>query len=569
MEERRSPSWARNLLAMTPPGRALVAWAQRNWLALAHVLVCAAVILPIAARPGWPYNHEVSGPFQRVEAFRREFAAGNLFPLWTPFCFNGHGSPMPFLYHRLFNSVAGLLALPFGTVGGVKRALVLSLIVGSLGISAAARELGSRPAIRLWCGAILPVAHYTLVNWLVRGSPAELSAGMLVAWLIYVCLRMQSGKPFGARLGVVLVLIFYAHLVVFLYTLPLLVVAVVTHVATRPGARAQATKRVARGVGIAAAIVVVFAAPYAAAIGLIGREFNLDRLAIYVPQHELVAVSRYFADGFPWGQQWRGFSVEIGRFLLVATFLAGAIVLGKRPQISVPPLAFMVVSAAAYFWFQLPVAARFFVAVPIAQIIQFPWRLLVFITPLVILILAALAGAVWQLGGRWVPVAIVLLAGPWCAQARLAWMAYRANYQWMGADELTADLARLDGPFAAGEFLPRRLADRPLPPRAPLFQFEGCRLVSSSVDLRRLEDIPFETVDLQVVAGTGGCTIHFSQFSTALLLVQPSPGGRVVRTETETTDVILPAGAGALHVERRGLVRALAYTLGRPRAPAP
>jgi hypothetical protein len=541
--------------------RAVLTWIRENWLPLTLVALSCAVILPISLRPGWPVDHDVGPLFERVEAFRRELAAGNLFPLWTPFCFNGHGSPMPFLYHRLFNTVAGLLALVFGTLGGLERAIVLSFVVGALGMAAAARELGGSPGIRLWSGAILPIAHYTFVNWLIRGSAAELTAGMLVPWLICACLRLLSGKTFGVRMGVALVLLFYAHIVVFLYSLPLLVIAAVAHLVARSGERGRAAKQLGRGAAVAGAFVLVGVGPYAAGVQLIGqREFNLKALGIYLPQNQLVDFSRYFVDNFPWGQRWEGFSVEIGRFLIAALVVAGVVVIARRARIAARPFAFLIAGAIAYLALQLPFAGNLYAAIPIAQIIQFPWRLLVFITPLVILALAVLARSIFELGGRWSYLAVGLLAGTWAAQASFTMAAYRADYAWLTPEALQARLDQLDGPFAAGEFLPQRLAARPLPARAPLFRFDGCRLASSSVDLARLETVPFETVHLMLESASG-CTVHFSQFMTALIAVRPSAGGQVRRADDETTDVVFPPGPAQLTVERRGLLRALGHAI--------
>lgn len=70
-------------------------------------LLAVAVVLP---GRGWPYNHDGLSAFERTESFRRAFLAGDLFPTWSPFCFNGHGTPGPFFYHRLFYTVSGGLA---------------------------------------------------------------------------------------------------------------------------------------------------------------------------------------------------------------------------------------------------------------------------------------------------------------------------------------------------------------------------------------------------------------------------------------------------------------------------
>jgi hypothetical protein len=555
---RRVAAWARWLRH----------WATDHWISLTLVALCAAVVDPIALRPGWPYNHDVTALFELVETFRREFTAGNFYPLWSPFSFNGHGTPMPFFYHRLFNSGAGLLALLFGTVAAVKIGFVLSLIIGALGMSAAARELGLPPWMRVWCGALLPISHYTFTDWLVRGSAAELTAAMLVAWLIAACLRMLAGRSFGVRMGAVLVLLFYAHIVVFLYSIVLLAVALLCCALGRRGTFGAEARRLGGGIGVAAAMVVAGTAVHAIAIPLVGREFNLARLGQYRPQREFRPPWTYFVDNFPWGHTWRGLSVEVGRFLVVALAAMGGVALVKRARVPAQSFVFLAAGALAYFWFQLPMASTFFDAVPLAQIIQFPWRLLVFITPLAILALGLLVRAVYELGGRWPHVAVAVLAGTWTAQASFAMTAYRADYEWITPDAMKAHLAHLDGPYAGGEHKPKAFASRGLPPRAPLFRFEGCRLLSSNVDLAALEQRPFETVELRVAsAAPAGCRIHFSQFWTSLIEVQPSAGGRAVRAADETTDVILPAGEGGVRIARRGLWRTLAHVIRNPPAP--
>jgi hypothetical protein len=155
----------------TGRGRRILEWARTNWIPLTHLALCAAVIAPISAQPGWPLGHDGYPLFQRVEAFRREFAAGNLLPLWTPFGNNGHGMPMPLFYHRLFSTAAGLLALALGTVSAVKVALMPTLAIGSTGMAArrGARLPALDPSLER---RDPPLAHYTFVNWLIRASAA-------------------------------------------------------------------------------------------------------------------------------------------------------------------------------------------------------------------------------------------------------------------------------------------------------------------------------------------------------------------------------------------------------------
>ena len=538
----------------------VVAALRAHWLPLTLVCLCALTVLPIAVRPGWPLNHDRLALFERVEIFRREFAAGHVFPLWTPFCSNGHGSPVPFIYHRLFNSVAGVLALVFGTVRGTALAIVVSLSVGALGMSACARALGLPPWLRLWAGALLPIAHYTFVNWLVRGSAAELTAGMLGTWLLYVCLRMQAGHPFGLRLGVVLVLIFYAHVVIFVYAMILIAIATLFTLRFEPGELAESAQHLAKGVGIALAIVLAFAGPYAAALVLIGREFSLHRLSDFVPQEHFSPIAHYLVDPYAWGETYDGISVEIGRFLVLGLALASILNLTTRDWFRDRAFLTLASALATYFALQTPLAAAFYEAIPATQIIQFPWRLMVFITPLCILLLARLANGLIERGGVHARMALAIVAGVFVAQVAFTTRPYRATYVWYKPAVLEYVLDALNGPYAAGEFVPIGLPNEQPPPSAPFLRLDGCTLVSSSVDLDRLRKVPFGTVDLTFTSERG-CTVHLSQFRTLLLIVEASAGGEVTRTRYGTTDVTLPPGRSTVHIARRGLFDALARAI--------
>ena len=544
----------------TSAGRRLVAWARAHWIPLAHLVLCAAVLAPIAARPGWPAAHDGHPLFQRVEAFRRELAAGNAWPLWAPFANNGHGMPMPLFYHRLFNTAAGLLALMLGTVAAVKVALGLALAVGAAGMVAAAEELDCPPWLRFWSGAFLLLAHYTFTNWLVRGAAAEVTAGMLVPWAIAACLRMQSGKPFGARLGATMALLFYAHVAICLYTGVLVAIAALCCAVKRRATPAAAARYLGRGLGAAVAIPVVVAGPVAAAIWLVGPEFRIDRFRVYLPQDQIASWRRLLIDEFPWGTTWHGGSIEIGRYLLAALVVVGALALIRGARVRVAPLAFLAASCLAYVGLQLPQAAQLYRAARILQILQFPWRLLVFVTPLVILLVAELARAVAASGRRWAYAASAPLAAAWVAQVVFAQAPYRATYEWMDPHMLEGMLAAGEIETGAGEFLPSQLATPEPPPRADLVRLEGCRLVSSSPDLAVLQRRPFETLEL-ALDSPAGCSVHVNQFWTTLVRVRTSPGGRVLRAADDTTDIVLPPGTAAITIDRRGILRSIGHAL--------
>jgi len=82
------------------------------------------------------------------------------------------------------------------------RALVPALLVlGGVGMMRAGAALGWATPLRLWAGAVLMFAHYTLTDWMVRGAMAEFTAMMVLPWYLAACIALakgQSGQASGS-----------------------------------------------------------------------------------------------------------------------------------------------------------------------------------------------------------------------------------------------------------------------------------------------------------------------------------------------------------------------------------
>ena len=107
-----------------------------------YLLVATLAAWCVLSIDSWPWNHDYVSTFQRVEVFRLAYLAGDFFPIWTPFGQNGYGSPFPFFYHRLYNSVVGLIALVCSTVTAVRISIPLMLLIGGLGMFRLAKRVG-------------------------------------------------------------------------------------------------------------------------------------------------------------------------------------------------------------------------------------------------------------------------------------------------------------------------------------------------------------------------------------------------------------------------------------------
>ncbi|GEJ55550.1 hypothetical protein [Anaeromyxobacter diazotrophicus] len=527
-------------------------------------LLAVAVVLP---GRGWPYNHDALSAFERTEWFRRAFLAGDLFPTWSPFCFNGHGTPGPFFYHRLFYTVSGALAAAgLSSLRAVTVAVVLFLAVGGLGMERLGRALGWPLAVRLAAAALLILAPYTYTDWLVRAALAELAAGMLVPWLFVHALRVMRGERAGVALGTVWALLFYAHVVLWLYATIFVALAFAWALVAQRAARRRAPWRSPVGSSLlwTALVLAATAGVYAVAIRRLGPAFDLDRLRVYQPAELFQIPKRYLSVfNFRWGEQWQGLSVEIGRAPLLGLLALAPFAAGARGRLSRPALLLLGGGALVCFALQLELAAPFYRRVPLVDVIQFPWRLLAFMAPAAVALFCELAAAVAHgpaRGPRVVAGVVVAAAVGW--QVLFAARAQHIRYGWHRAEEIARALDALDGPWAGGEFLARGVA--PVPPRAPFVALDGCALRGSSPARDLAQPFHFTRLALEVDAGPG-CTIHFSQFATPFVGVEGVPPEAVRRSPHGTLDVVLGPGRHRLAFARRGVLAALWATRDRGR----
>jgi hypothetical protein len=518
----------------------------KKGLAPALCLVAALfMVLPIAAQSGWPHSHEYLAPFERVEAFRRAFLAFDFFPTWTPFCFRGHGTPSPLIYHRLFNWVGGVFAVPLGTDLGVRAALVFFAWLGAWGLFRVARRLEITPTISFAIAAIFIWAPYSLTDWLVRGSTAEFASMMVLPWLLEALVRQLQGEAVWKPLGLSLAALMHAHQSVglFLAMLPVLSTAMVLlHPAkgTRLRALIDALS--------AAALALVLTLPWLVPVLRVGGAFHLDTLKMYVPWGQYIGWERYVADdSFAWGHQFQGFSVEISRVLLAVTVLAAglSIVAGAKTR---QPRALLFLSLAflGAWLLQFDVSTPLYQKVPNAELLQFPWRLLGALTPLACLVLGVVLEALAAQRGVWRVIAIGLALSVALVHARQVRTAQLVAYPRYTGEQI-ADLvvANLDGPWSAAEYLPKAVAITP--PRSNWVDVQGC--VAKSITPSA--PAHFRHLDVELEAGPA-CRVTFSQFVSPLLVVE-GDGTRVEAGPFVTVDV--PAGgARVVSLRRKNLL---------------
>jgi hypothetical protein len=395
--------------------------------------------------------------------------AGDLFPLWWNEGALGLGAPMPLLYHKLFNIVAGPLYLAAGSYRAAAAiAVFLFSVLGVYGLRAAGSVLIEARASR-WLALVFPHLNYALTDWLVRGAFAEFAAMAVGTWLLWWCLRLACTGQVERGLPLIALCLLLAHAVMAALGAVIVALAVLVR-AVRHRAEALA---VLRRLGAPAAATALVTAPLAILmLFTLGRVNTETLVRDFHPTRQFVAVTRYVHDRrYRWGQRWEPLSIRIDAPLLLA--VAAGLVAGARrlrrgaasPAAAVPLTAdrteglteaqrcgwaLLGGTVLVFGFLQFPPAAWLYLNVPGLALLQFPWRLLTYLAPIAVL----LAGLAIDLGCR----AWGRSPAPWTALLAVSMIAtspaFRPiRYEWIPARALES--IRGPAPGQWPEYWPR------------------------------------------------------------------------------------------------------------------
>ena len=348
-----------------------------------------ATLKPLWISHGWPKNHEINAFALRTRVYAEHYRLHDLIPLWSSTDNNGLGSAMPALYHKLFYYLSGPLFL---LTGKMKIALVLSilffLVVGAFGMFAILRLLGANRTTSIAGGICLIAAKYTLTNWLIRGAVAEFSAAMLIPWALYYLLRSLNENRVRMGLAVSLALIFLGHSVMGYY---LGLLFALLFLASLVVGKIRLTGALLASTLTAAALFAVLVAPAVLLISSIGKDYDMERILDLAqhPHMDFHRLIRYFWDEyFIFGCDWATYSVQLDLppLLFGVAGFASLLFLGNRGnkwEIISPVMPLIALGLAA-FLLQTPLSSFFYNHVPGAAYLQFSWRLLGLLTPVLI-----------------------------------------------------------------------------------------------------------------------------------------------------------------------------------------
>jgi hypothetical protein len=398
---------------------------QDEWgfacLTAVTILCC---LLPLSGA-GWPFNHSRLSFVIRTAIYADHMRQGDLLPIWASSTSFGLGTPLPLFYHKTFFWVSGAIFLASQAAkASIVASVALFMVVGAYGVRAAVRTFTMRTAVA-WCAPqALLLARYTFTDWLVRGAVAEFAAMMLLPWLLWWCLELLANRRMSWAIVPVFVLLFHAHNVIAYCALCPVAIAAALVFAARRGAAMRELWR--RSLLIAAAVAVLLA-PHLAVMQLFLRDYDVSKItqAGYLATQNFLSPIRYVYDpDYTWLKDWTAFTVAIDPSISLALACGAlvfavrlfrkpaAVVLWARRELTAPAPLFLFSSLLVFTLLLCRFAAPVYWHVPGLQYLQFPWRLMTFVTPLGILATAFVASRFEVLGtGR----SGALVAGLWLA----------------------------------------------------------------------------------------------------------------------------------------------------------
>jgi hypothetical protein len=401
----------------TTPSRSALRsrWAYELFYALLVVGAAALILSLVGRRSGWPIGGALFNELTLVPLYAAHFRHLDFFPVWSSTDGLGLGTPVLLYYQKTFFYVSGFLFILFG--GDLKPTLILSIA-----IFLAVGAYGMRQALGLitdsrWLQAIGSLGflftNYVFTDWLARGDLPEFSAMMIVPWLLYWCLNLVKNRRVSLLIIPIMVLLVDAHSAIGLLSVFTLTVTAITFLVTAglAGLRAVAWRLV-----IAAGGTAILLAPTLLAELRFSQYFDpASKVSRYgqTVSANFVRLPWYFVDTqYRWLDAYNSghyrfvqidYSLWMPIAIAVVAVLTHWVLTGRRPdrtpwgrQFHIPCTVLLVVSLCIYLFLQIPVSLFVYRVLSPLQVIDYPYRMLAFITPLCVILVVAIANAVFH-----------------------------------------------------------------------------------------------------------------------------------------------------------------------------
>jgi hypothetical protein len=363
------------------------------WLVVAFSLLAAA---PLAGPDYFFDAHDAPNTVFFLTEFDAALRDGVWYPGWATDQALGYGYPTFVLYPPLAYYVAeGFHLLGATKVEAIKWTFALATLGAGLAMFAYGRRVLGR-----WPGFLAAIVYvympYHLVDIYVRAALAEYLAFVwmpLALLAFHNLVERLTLRRLGAA-GLAYGALWLTHNPTGLTLTPLLAAYVLWRLRTRPATWSDRLTRAGGalagsilGLGIAAALLV----PNLLERAYINQEqwvrSGYDYALHFVQPAEFLATAWGYLPGPPGTEG--GMSVQLGAAPLVLAAVA-CVGIRRRAPSERGTILFFLMATLLIVLLMMPVAAPLWDALPIAALIQFPWRLLA-LTAVTLAVLAALA----------------------------------------------------------------------------------------------------------------------------------------------------------------------------------
>lgn len=358
------------------------------------MIIFLLILALFAVKPylglNFPYTHDGENHLARFANYKLALKEGQLPPRFAPNLLNHYGYPV-FNYNY---PLANILSLPFSILKInyelTFKVLVFSFLVfGLIGVNKWLKQLNFSQRSRVLTLFAFAFSPY-LVNLIYfRGNIGEIMALMIFPWLLYFIqkpnsesLRKNTLALFGQT--IVWTMFFLSHNIMVLFGTPLLICWAIFE--KRKAIYKQT--RLIFGFGAGVLLSLWFWLPAVLEKSLVVLE-NADLSKSYLEHFPTLAQLLFSPQqfGFSLPGSVDTLSFQIGAIFLISLLLATiTIKFSKTNQVK-----FFIFLTWILIIFQLPFTKAIWQAIPLANFIQFPWRLTFFVT------IFALPIAAWTL----------------------------------------------------------------------------------------------------------------------------------------------------------------------------
>ncbi|MCG3211711.1 MAG: hypothetical protein FOGNACKC_05357 [Anaerolineae bacterium] len=350
------------------------------WLVLALSVVAWAPLLT----PAYFFNaHDARHSVFFLVEFDQTFRDGYLWPRWAPDFAFGYGYPLFNMYAPLaFYAAELLVLLGLGFTAAVKSVYVLATIAAGLGMVGFARRLFG-PLAGLLAAVVYMVVPFHLLEIFVRSAYAEYVSLAVIPFVFWAFTELIAapGRRRLALAGLAYGLLALTHHTSFFTFTPVLVVYILYLILGKSKLNVMALARYAlfaAGAGLLGVLLAaIYLLPVLAETSYIKVEQWTSGSYSYL-QH-FVYFSQFFKEAWGYGYAGPGpvddLSFQLGIVVFVLLAFALVVSIGRSYPHRYTAIFFFGATLVAVLLMS-PLAGPVWQVIPIASLVQFPWRLL-------------------------------------------------------------------------------------------------------------------------------------------------------------------------------------------------